>query len=215
MSWLFEWVDAGNDPDFNRGDANGITGYFMALGDVRTTKAALAGIAGRSRVNGVYVGAGWWNNLSAKAYAAKANELLNPIRNASTRVMFNLEEHDPVRILAILTEFRRLNPKTALSWALEGMQGGWMDTAFVAGVVNLKVRVVPELFVGSMAPIDKRESDPTLFYTALKASLRSELAVVKNLTDRGFPAESVSPFYDGAWIPGGASGYVFTGGRLP
>lgn len=210
MSWLFEWVDAGNDPDFNKGDANGITGYFMALGDSRTTKAALQSIASRPRANGVYVGAGWWDGLTPKQYAARLNNLLNPIRLSSTRIMVNLEEHDPDRIVAILTEIRSLNPKTGLSWALEGMQGGWARA--IAPAINaMNIRVVPELFVGAMANIDLRASDPGKFYADVKANLRTETAVRADLA----PFAAVSFFYPGEWVPPGAEGYVFTHGRLP
>lgn len=210
MSMRYLWVDDGNDPDFIKGEENGITGYFLALGGVRTTKAALLDIAGRGRANGVYVGAGWWNSLSPTQYAARLNTLLNPIRNSSTRVMVNLEEHDPARVVAILTEIRRLNPKTGLSWALEGMQGGWAR-GIASQVNDLRVRVVPELFVGNMANIDLRASDPAKFYDDVKANLRSEAAVLADLV--GFNA--VSLFHPGEWLTPDAEGYVFTQGRLP
>lgn len=220
MSWLYLWVDAGNDPDFNRGDANGITGYFLPLGDARTTKAQLQSIAGKPRANGVYVGQNWWPTLTAKEYVAKANALLNPIRLSTTRVQFNLEQHDPAYILDVFEGFRVLNPKVGLSWALEGFQGGWIRDAeatmqFVTRMVKAKVRVVPEVFAGKMADITLRSSDPAGFLKQLNASLRPGDAVLQDLLAAGFPKESINVFLDGAFIGREASGYVFTQGRLP
>lgn len=199
----FIWTVAGDDPDFNNGDKHGIDGYFYPLGDAVTTPAQLKATADRGYVTGVYVGAGWYDNLTPGQYVAKVAAALIALRTKSgvlgLRLMVNLEEHAPDRIIAILEGLReKLGNKVAISWSPEGMQGGWMSSGFVARVVSARVRVVPQAFISDM-------------------TRRDESAVLRDLLKAGFTEASVSLFYDAAQLPPlrDWSGYAFTEGRLP
>ena len=197
----YVWVDANADPDFVKGDRNAVTGYFLPLGDAKTTKAALQGIAGRSRANGVYVGHNWWPGITPKEYVAKFASLFNPIKLSSTRAQFDLEQHDPAYILGVFTEARRLYPTLGLSWALESNQGGWIaqaekDMQFITKMLGLKIRFVPSAYLGDMTRV---ESD----------------IVLRDLLRRGIPEGSITMFLDGKQLGVDADGYIFTQARLP
>lgn len=201
----FTWTVAGDDPDYGNCKAHGINGLFAPMFDPLTTYLYLTEFQVRGFKAGTYVGHNWFPNLTAKELARKVVTEYNRLTKAQgegapalrdVRLMINLEQHDPVFILACLTEIRRLLPKVGLSWSPEGMQGGWMSDAFVTGIINLRIRVVPQAFTGSMV---RRESD----------------VVLRDLLDRGFPASSVSIFYDAAQLGDGWEGYAFTEGRLP
>lgn len=198
----FTWTVAGDDPDYANCKAHGITGLFAPMFDVLTTPAYLQGFQARHFKAGTYVGHGWFPSLNAIQLADLVVAEYKRLTRSSSpalsdvRLMMNLEQHDPVFILKCLTEIRGRLPKVGLSWSPEGMQGGWMDADFVAGIVALRVRVVPQAFTGPMA---RRESD----------------VVLRDLLVRGFPAGSVSIFYDAAQLGVGWEGYAFTEGRLP
>lgn len=192
----YVWVDAGNDPDYAKGDRNGINGYFMPMFDPRTTKATLQGVRDRGHAAGIYFGHGWFGKPTPKDLVATVSKEYARVLVPGLRVMFNLEWHDPAYIASVLELWRAGHKHVGTSWSPEGMQGGWMDPTFVYRVVATKTRVVPQSFVGDM---QRRESD----------------AVLRDLLRRGFPESSVSLFYDAAQLGAGWDGYAFTMGRLP
>jgi hypothetical protein len=193
----FVWTDAGDDPDINHGDAHGITGYFMPAFDSVTTKAFLRDeVQARGKVAGVYIGHGWMSGLSPAQYAAKANAEYKRLLLPGLRVQFNLEDHDPEAIASTFEEWRKLQPTVGTSWALEGMQGGWMPPNFVSRILAARVRVVPESFSGNMQRV---ESD----------------RILRDLLVRGIPETSISIFYDAAQLGIDWDGFAFTMGRLP
>src|SRR6187551_3137849 len=98
----FLWVDAGNDPDFNKGDRHGITGYFMPMFDARTTPEAIRSIKARGKVAGIYIGHGWFAPISPKDLVAKVAAEYKRVQVPDLRVMFNLEQHDPGYIAEVL-----------------------------------------------------------------------------------------------------------------
>jgi hypothetical protein len=193
----FIWTDAGDDPTWENGDKAGINGYFCPLFDP-ITPAVLDEAIARGHAHGAYLGHNWYPNLTAVQLAAKVSAEFKRlvVRRPKLRVMLNLEEHDPPFVLAVLRAWRALHPYVSTSWSCEGMQGGWMDPAFVAGVLGCRVRVVPQCFSGNMT---RFESD----------------AVLRDLMRRGFPENIVSPFYDAAALGLSWDGFAFTAGRLP
>lgn len=216
----FTWTVAGDDPDYANCRAHGINGLFAPLFDPLTTGAYLKKFKAEGfAAQGVYLGHNWFLGLGFSILADKVALEYRKLRTASgltgLRLMLNLEQHDPTFVLGCLRRVRSQLPTTGLSWSPEGMQGGWMSPEFVAAIVALKVRVVPQTFVGSMANLDDREANPKKFYADVRASLRSENQIRDDLTSRGFPVESISLFHDGAWLTSSAEGYVFTEGRLP
>lgn len=192
----YVWVDAGNDPNFTKGDQHGITGYFMPMLDDRTTKEQMQNIKNHGKVAGIYFGHGWYGKPSPKELVGYVAAEYNRVYVPDLRVMFNIEYHDPAYIAAVLEEWRKVRPNVGTSWSPEGMQGGWMTGDFVNRVVATKTRVVPQCFVGGM---ERRESD----------------MVLRDLLKMGFPHQSVSMFYDAAQLGDGWDGYAFTQGRLP
>jgi hypothetical protein len=192
----YVWVDAGNDPNWDKGVQHRITGWFMPIFDARTTRETLNNIRSRGLVAGVYVGHAWFPDLTPQQLVDKISAEYKRLAVPGLRVMFNLEQHDPEYIVQVLERWRVKHPNVGTSWSPEGMQGGWMDPTFVKRVVDCRVRVVPQCFIGNM---ERRESD----------------IVLRDLLDRGFPASSVSMFYDGSQLGYGWDGYAFTMGRLP
>lgn len=193
----FVWTDAGDDPSWGIGDAHRIDGYFAPLFD-SLTPAVLDEVARRGHVQGVYLGHGWLAGSSPEAIAAKVSREYKLLggRARKLRVMFNLEEHDPELVAAVLEEWRELQPFVPTSWSPEGMQGGWMHPEFISRVLACRVRVVPQCFTGGMT---RRESD----------------VVKADVVRRGFPENVVSCFYDAAQLGIDWDGYAFTMGRLP
>lgn len=192
----YVWVDAGNDPNYTKGDQHGITGYFMPMFDARTTRAKMQEIKGRGKAAGIYFGHGWYGAITPQQMVDKAVAEYNRVSVPGLRVMFNIEHHDPEYIAQVLERWRKVKPTVGTSWSPEGMQGGWMSPDFVSRVLACRTRVVPQCFVGNMA---RRESD----------------MVLRDLTKRGFPESSVSIFYDAAQLGVDWNGYAFTQGRLP
>lgn len=192
----YVWVDAGNDPDWDKGDRHGITGWFMPMFDSRTTLAMMKEIKARGKAAGIYFGHGWFGPLTPEQLVLKATAEYKRVLVPDLRVMFNLEQQDPAYIARVLELWRAKHPRVGTSWSPEGMQGGWMSPDFVSRVVGVRVRVVPQCFTGDMT---RRESD----------------IVLRDLTKRGFPESSVSMFYDAAQLGAGWDGYAFTMGRLP
>ena len=202
----FVWTVAGDDPDYGNCKKHGVNGLFAPMFDTLTTKMYLRTFRAQGfPIVGLYVGHNWFPALSAEQLAAKVVAEYKRLVFASgegdpalrdIRLMMNLEQHDPVFILKCLTAIRKALPNVGLSWSPEGMQGGWMDDGFVLGITALRVRVVPQAFIGNMSRV---ESDQTL----------------RNLLNRGFTKDQVSIFYDAAQLGVNWDGYAFTEGRLP
>ena len=202
----FTWTVAGDDPDYGNCRAHGINGLFAPLFDPLTTKLYLRRFAAEGfAVRGLYLGHNWFPALGPVQLADKVVAEYKRLTFASgegdpalrdIRLMLNLEQHDPAFILACCTRVRALLPKVGLSWSPEGHQGGWQSKEWVTSMVALKIRAVPQCFVGNM---ERRESS----------------AMVADLVARGWPFTSVSPFLDASQLGHDWEGYAFTEGRLP
>ena len=192
----FTWTVAGDDPGYDNCKAHGINGLYAPLFDSLTTRAYLQGFKDKGFANGLYLGHNWFPGLDATALAKKVVAEYKRIALPDTRLMLNLENHDPAFVLAVVQKVRAALPKVNLSWSPEGMQGGWMAPEFVAGILACRVRVVPQAFLGGMQRV---ESDQ----------------VLRDLTRRGFPESVISIFYDAAALGQNWDGFAFTEGRLP
>lgn len=195
------WVDAGNDPVWERLAAYGITRLYFPTSDPTADVARrLADTKARGLTGGLYSAWNWYPGLTGAEYADEVHERVQQIAPAATntwpKIMLDDEEHDPDRILEMLRRWRQLRPGTDTAWTLEAFQGGWMSPAFVQELVTFKVRVAPQCYVGGMEPV-------------------CTLAAARDLTKRGIPDSLVTPFYDAAQLPVGWDGFAFTQGRLP
>lgn len=212
----FLWVDAGNDPNFTKGDKHAVTGYFLPLWDPRCTPEKLVEIRNRGKVAGVYVGSGAnkWPQTEGRAPKQVARIVadeylrlqkeMNRIKAGSgtdLRVQHNDEQHNAGAIEQLLLETRRLLPKAGLSWTMEGRQASWLSDpaspgTLIAAIVKTKTRCVPQMYNGAMTTVYplKPEIDKWVAY--------------------GVPAKQVTPMWDAAKITA-EQGYLFTQGRLP
>jgi hypothetical protein len=200
------WVDGGNDAAWHLLAENGVDGEFYPGNDpIEDVARRLEASRARGHKGGIYVGWNWPGVPTTGAgFAEWTYELVRNVEQllpfkstAYPKVQFNHEEHEPDKILAMIRRWRELRKTKDTSWSPEGMQGGWMSSTFVQGVVAAKVRVVPQCYNGSM----------TLAYDSL--------AVARNLTARGYPDALISPFYDAAKLPTYWNGFAFTQGRIP
>jgi len=205
------WVDAGNDPDFNKGDQHKIDGYFLAMFDSRTTLTQLQAIKAKGHTCGIYMVTNWpqFVGKSPTEIAAIVNSEFQRVLLSGLRVQFDMEEHDPEKIATVLEEWRKLQPKINTSWTMESFQGGWMSPSFVSRMLACKVRIVPQFYKGNMGAVD----DP---WGLLAEQVAQDMAL-RDLTRRGFPESLVTGFYDAATLPQGTpwDGFAFTQGRLP
>lgn len=204
----FLWIDAGNDPDWATIKTHGMTGLYFALSDpLPDIKRRLEEAQGKGYQIGVFACWNWgpYTETDGVAFAEWVDARLRALVAAGyvstvnrPRVQLNNERQEPGVILSMLRRWRQLRPQHSTSWALEGMQGGWMDAAFVKSVIGYKARVVPQAYNGAM----------TQQWDAL--------AVARDLTARGFPDSIISPFYDALTADVQyAKGFFFTQGRLP
>lgn len=197
------WVDAGNDPDWTKVQNHGITAVYFALSDPpEDWHRRILDARKRGYAAGVYAAWNWWGNFTGRgaAFAEEVNgRILEKVKwpkPSWPKVQLDNEEHSPDQILAMLRRWREIQPYQDTSWTMESMQGGWMSEDFVAEVVGLRVRVVPQCYTGDMRRV---ESDIAL----------------RNLTRRGFPVSLVTMFYDAAQLGLEWDGFAFTQGRLP
>ena len=204
------WVDAGNDADWEKVQREKMTALYYPVTDpIGDVKRRVADTSVRGYTSGVYMAWNWpqFSGLTGVGMAEMMHSLVAQVEQGGVpvKVQFDYEDHPPdppdaaVQIRGMLSRWRALRPKQDTSWTLEGGQGGWMTTEFVQAIIALKIRVVPQLYSGSMG------------------QNWCPLARVRDLTKRGFPDALVSPFYDAAAIDNylGAEGFFFTQGRLP
>lgn len=205
----YVWADATDDPSWGNVEKAGANGIFVPMFDPLYDRQFLqTEVRGRGYAAGIYLGAGWLPIDTAARRAElvqKVHEQFQSRFVPGLKVMFNLEEHQPGHIIDVLERWRELHPTVGTSWSMEPNQGGWMGpdvtkggkapSSFVQRVIKTKVRLVPQLFFGGMAPA-------------------GEEAVMWDVAKRGFPASIISPFYDAARLPADWDGYAFTAGRL-
>jgi hypothetical protein len=195
------WVDAGNDPNWEKIERAGIRWLYFPLSDpAPDVRRRLLDVKARGYVGGVYAASNWYGEPSGPGFARTVSAHLRDVApdatNAWPKVMLDDERHEPGVILDMLRTWRSLRRYTDTAWTFESKQAGWMAPDFVMGVVAAKVRLVPQCYRGDMVPVDT-------------------LAEARSLVRAGFPDALVSPFYDGAQLPLDWEGFAFTMGRLP
>lgn len=198
------WVDSGNDPNWAKVEEHEINGLFFDIFDSRVTSTYLANVKAKGYAVGVYMVTNWPQfsgktpEQIAEITSARVKEIIGTgtITPSFPKVQFDMEEHDPGKIIRVLRRWRELHPRQDTSWTMESFQGGWMSRDFVYEVVKLKIRVVPQYYKGNMDPV------------AQDVGLKDMLAA-------GFPYQLVTGFYDAADLPlFNWDGYAFTMGRL-
>jgi hypothetical protein len=198
------WTDAAQEPDLVKAKREGMTALYLPISDPMPDLQRRADtIRGAGFACGVYMAHNpqwpqFWG-ISGPAIADKMYALVSQV-GGKLKVQFDYEQHEPndyVQIEGMLKRFRALEPKTDVSWTMEGHQGATMNAAFVQGVLNAKVRVVPQC------------------YDAPMANVWCPLEMARDLTKRGFPDALVSPFHDAARLPKWWQGFAFTQQRLP
>ena len=173
--------------------------YFPVSDPVADVKRRLLETRVRGLVGGLYMA--WnWSQFAGKSGVDMAEVMHSLVAAANPsgaiKVQFDIEEHDPALVESCLTRWRALRPKQDTSWTLESFQGGWMTPEFVAKIIALKVRVVPQFYGGAMQ------------------AFAQDMAL-RDLMRRGFPESLVTGFYDAGALPYMWDGFAFTQGRLP
>lgn len=191
------WLDEGAAADYPRLKKHGITHIFRSERDPRTTTAALERDRAEGFKCGIYAGHGWYAHLTGPELAVHMTSQWVNLGglSRSLAVQFNEEGHDPVRVIAMLKQWRALRPNAATSWTMEGFQGGWIKE-IAAELKALRVKLVPQAYDGAMNPFDS-------------------FGCVRDLTENGIPYDRVEVFYDAARLLRGWRGFAFTQNRLP
>jgi len=198
------WIDEGNDPDYGKLAANGITWPYFALRDPRLTPTYLDAVAAHTGIDGcgVYAVASWLPQLTAAQFAEWVDTRLRSIGwLGNAPVMLDIEVGALVPyVVACLTRWRQLRPARTTDLTVEGHKGGLFRPVDVIHV-TAKIRyVVPQCYNGAMT------------------QLWDTYAMTCDLAAAGFPLGKLCPFYDAAHLPewwGLPAGYAFTQGRLP
>jgi hypothetical protein len=200
------WVDAGNDPHWERITAYGITRlYFPTSDPVADVRRRLADTKARGLTGGLYSAWNWEGYAGTGAHYAEAMhaavKAIAPTATATwPKIQLDDETHDPDRILDLIRRWRALRPNTDTSWTLECFQGGWFSPQFCDELAQRKIRVVPQCYGGTGGAMD---------YAV------DTLVAARDLTKRGLPDALITPFYDAARLPFAWDGFAFTMGRLP
>jgi hypothetical protein len=194
------WIDFGNDPSYAVLKAHGITEVVFDIRDPRLTKTYLAGVQAKGLKTGVYAAWNWpeTKNLSGPGFATWVDAELKAL-NISQNVPFvhlNDETHDPVRIVGMLSWWRRIRPKKRTLFTFEGMQGGLYSKADVDALNALAVDYGPQCYTGDMTRMESA-------------------TVVQDLISHGFDPARIVPFLDAAQLGYWWTGVAYTQGRLP
>jgi hypothetical protein len=208
VSFRAIWIDAGNDADYAKLARYGIDRPYFDIRDPRVTQQYLLEVHARGFKPGVYAAWNWpeagKTGPSFASWLSAALEAVAP-SSASTfpTVCVDIELHSPAYVLAFLKRWRELRPARVTDWTLEGFQGGLFSPLDTLAIARANVRIIAQLYTGSMAPL---------------AADRVALDLVLH----SFPPARIFGFYDAATLtpepgaePSRWEGYAFTQGRLP
>lgn len=203
------WVDAGNDPDYAKLQANGITWPYFDIRDQRLTPTYLDGVKAHPHIDGIGVyavrGTHSWvetDTLTPAQFAEWVDARLkaigwlgNPVVMLDIEGMTNLVDF----LIGTLIRWRELRPKRTTDLTIEGHKGGLFSEADAREVAKRVRWTVPQAYDGGMHPWDS-------------------WGVFSDLYAVGFAALEIVPFYDAATLLpwwGIPDGFAFTQGRLP
>lgn len=190
------WVDTGNDANYDKLRAYGITHPYYDHRDPRITAGYLGNVRKLGFTPGLYSAWNWYPNADGGEYAEILHQELKRINwSGNPAVCVDIETHDVDYILDFLGRWRQLRPTRRTDWTLEGFQGGLFAPADISKIVAANVGVVPQLYRGDMEPL---EHSPII-----------------DLLMAGIPGDRLLGFYDAARLPYRWHGYAFTMGRLP
>lgn len=200
------WVDEGDALNIAKLRYHGVTRPYFSLRRHYKTDVDHA------RNHGFEVGgyhASSWSfadnpRLTGRQYADIVNQLVKAHLGGDGKgigvqyaVNVDIEQHLPDQwMLDFIKRWRAVRSWRETAWSLEPMQAGRLDGIRQA-VLDARFDVVPYTFKGDMTPFDHS-------------------AVMRDLTQRQWPAARVRLFYDGA-LPRfeGWDGLVFSQARLP
>lgn len=198
----FLWIREQDEPNYQKAQTNGITGFYFDPRDPRITRDYLKNVQAKGYAVGIYAGAAWGElGDTPDEYVDVMEGWVAALQqgykdNNFPRVQWDLEMHDPNFIKEVLRLWRNARPNHSTSWTMEPMQGGWMSPEFVQFVLGYKIRIVPQYYGGQMEPFAQ---DRTLL----------------DLTTRGFPTSIISGMYDAKALPAWWDGFAFIQDRLP
>lgn len=190
------WVDEGNDANYDKLRANGITEPYYSHRDPRVTATYLQSVKDKGFTPGILSAWNWFEDLTGPEYAEHLDAELRRINwSGNASVLVDIETKDVTGyILPFFARWRQLRPVRRTDWTLEGMQGGIFSPSAVNAIVKANVGIAPQLYRGDM--------------TFLHHSPIIDLLMA------GFPGDRLIGMYDAADLPFRWRGYAFTSGRL-
>lgn len=205
------WLNLGEAPDYPKLNYYGIENVAFDIRDpiLRTRPGGLHYldvVAGRMAVKPrVYIVQSWYPELSAVAFARKADQQLRDVAwSGNPAIDLDIEKGKPLTdatyvdfVVAALREWRRIRPTRETSLTFEPHQGGLYNNRY-HDVLEISQRVnhiVPQAYAGDMTP--------------------ASAGLVQNLTDYGFPRNKIRVCLDAAIAQEPWDGWLFTQGRLP
>lgn len=198
---LAVFVDEQNQPDYAKIRRNGGTHVVRSLRDPLTIRAALVADKTAGFGTGVFIARNWYPDLSARAFADAAHNLLKAIDGgtpADPVVTFDIETDDLGFVRDVFRRWVAHRPQRLTDWTMEGHKGGLFEPADVTELVqNVRRFFVPQCYDGTMTQV------------------WDTLAMARDLTAAGIPDARIVPCMDAAHLPVWASGYAFPMGRLP
>ncbi len=193
------WIDAGNDPAYEKLRAHGIDAVYFDAREGRLTTGYLDEVASHGFRVGFQADSEW-NNWTPGTFAKWVSDRMLDIGwKGNAAVCLDIERHDPAWIVACLKAWRVLRPYRRTDWTLEPFQGGLFNGHYdaVQAIANLNVGVAPQYYTGSMLPVAPDR-------------------VLLDLMAYGFRWDRIFGVYDAARVGGliAWEGYAYTQGRL-
>lgn len=195
------WIDAGNDPDYVKLTANGITAVYFDIRDPRLNIAYFTTQRAKGFAVGVFADPSWWPSDSGPQFATRVSRLLDGLGKAPApayiAVCLDMETHNAGFLLGALRQWRKHRPSRVTDWTLEGHQGGILTPAQWLSASQLVRYIVPQCYNGAVS------------------ETWDSFSMANDLYSHGCPFGDIRPFYDAAHLPEWWDGYAFTQGRLP
>ena len=195
----FAFVNPGGPqvPDLAKAKRYGITRLYWQANDPQISAGLFLAIRERGLEVGIMRDPSW-NHASATDLARTLDADLVRLgsSNSQCAVLADIEYHDPAYIVAFLREWRDLRPSRMTGWTLEPHQGGWFTPFLVRMLMQAKVTVFPQAYLGNEAPtdIDLTRCD---------------------LIERGLPRGLVAATYSALKLPYAWDGIAFRFDQLP
>ena len=195
----FAFVNPGGPqvPDIAKAKRYGITRLYWQANDPQISAGLFQAIRDRGMEVGIMRDPAW-DNLGAidLARTLDADLIRLGSSNSQCAVLADIEYHDPAYIGVFCREWRALRPNRVTGWTLEPHQGGWFTTTLVRMLMQAKVTIFPQAYLGDQTPVDVD-------------------ATRCDLIERSLPRGIVAACYSALHLPSAWDGIAFRFDQLP